>query len=83
MRWIMIDDVVVIYNKIPENPVLSKLDMIKNMIINRVLLQTKNYGDFTIIEGEDGSVGNYQVIPIITSTTFKSLLDKYGAVIND
>lgn len=73
----MNDDVVVIYNKIPENPVLSKLDMIKNMIINRVLLQTKNYGDFTIIEGKDDSVGNYQVIPIITNTTFKSLLDKY------
>lgn len=79
----MIDDVVVIYNKIPENPVLSKLDMIKNMIINRVLLQTKNYGDFTIIEGKDGSVGNYQVILIITNTTFKSLLDKYGVTINE
>ena len=74
----MTDDVVVIYNKIPENPTLSKLDIIKNMIVNRVLLQTKNYGDFTIIEGKDGSVGNYQVIPIITNTTFKSLLDKYG-----
>ena len=78
MGWNMIDDVVVIYNKIPENPTLSKLDMIKNMIINRVLIQTKNYGDFTIIEDKDGSVGNYQVIQIITNTTFKSLLDKYG-----
>ncbi len=79
----MNDDVVVIYNKIPENPVLSKLDMIKNMIINRVLLQTKNYGDFTIIEGKDGSVGNYQVIPIITNTTFESLLDKYEVIVDD
>ena len=79
----MNDDVVVIYNKIPENPVLSKLDMIKNMIINRVLLQTKNYGDFTIIEGKDGSVGNYQVIPIITNATFKSLLDKYEVSVDD
>ena len=52
------------------------------MIINRVLLQTKNYGDFTIIEGKDGSVGNYQVIPIITNATFKSLLDKCGVDIN-
>ena len=82
MGWNMIDDVVVIYNKIPENPTLSKLDMIKNMIINRVLIQTKNYGDFTIIEGKDGGVGDYQVIPIITNATFKSLLDKYWVDVN-
>lgn len=69
-------DVVVVYNKIPENPTLSKLDIIKNMIANRALLQTKNYGDFTIIEGKDGSVGNYQVVPIITNEKFKTLLNK-------